>query len=94
MEDVLTNVRLYGYKDGSIGEVSEKITDEQFVLHQTNTESMKEHDWAASMNRIPGFGYTNTIPAQKIQWLNMKCQRTRGSLQSLVGTKLYRVHPF
>lgn len=65
MEDVLTNVRLYGYKDGPIREVSEKIIDEQFILHQTNTESVKEHDGATSTSRVPGFGYTNTIPVQK-----------------------------
>lgn len=64
MEDVLANVRLDGYKDGPIGQISEKIVDEQFVLHQTNAESMKEHDRATSTNRVPGFGNTNAIPAQ------------------------------
>lgn len=65
MEDVLTDVRLYGYNDGPIREISEKIVDEQFVLQQTNTESMKEHDGATSTNRVPGFGYTNAIPEQR-----------------------------
>lgn len=65
MEDVLTNVRLYGYYDGPIREIPEEIADEQFVLHETNTESMKEHDGATSMNRVPGFRYTNAIPKQK-----------------------------
>lgn len=65
MEDVLTDVRLYGYNDRPIREISEKIMDEEFVLHQTNTESMKEHDGATSTNRVPGFGYTNAIPRRK-----------------------------
>lgn len=65
MEDVLADVRLYGYNDGTIREVSEKIMDEQFVLHQTNTKSMKQHDGPTSANRVPGPGYTNAIPEQK-----------------------------
>jgi hypothetical protein len=65
MEDVLTDIGLYGYYDGPVREIPEKIADEQSVLHETNTEAMKEHDGATSTNRVPGFGYTNTIPEQK-----------------------------
>lgn len=62
MEDVLTDVGLNGYYDGPIREILEKIVDEHLVLHETNAESVKEHDRATSMNRVPSFGYTDTVP--------------------------------